>query len=136
MIMRKTSAGFTLVEVMLALLLLAIGVLAAAPMFVYAMKGNAGAGDFGVVGALAVERMELLRGEDYSDLDAGGSLTANTTVGGVDYFDTSNDGYVLRWTIADGSPIANTKTIAVRAVALRQVIGQQKEVTLTTVRGR
>lgn len=134
--MRNRSAGFTLVEVLLALVLLAVGVLAAAPMFVYAMKGNAGASDFGVVGALAVERMELLRSEDYPDLDAGGSLTANTTVGGVDYFDTSNDGFVLRWTIVDATPIANTKTITVRALAERQVIGEQKEVTLTTVRGR
>lgn len=132
---RNGSEGFTLVEVLLALFLLAIGVLAAAPMFIYAMRGNAAGADFGSSGALAVERMEVLRSTKYLDLTAGGSLTSDATVGGVDYFDNSDPDFSVRWQIVDNASPANTKTITVRAEARRQVVGQQKGVTLTTLRG-
>jgi type IV pilus assembly protein PilV len=133
--MQMDSRGFTLVEVLLALFLIAIGVLAAAPMFVYAMQGNAAGADFGTAGAIAVERMEVLRATRYTDLDAGGDLTSDVTAGGVDYFDNSNPDYTVRWLIADNVTPADTKTITVRVTARRQVVGQRKGVTLTTLRG-
>jgi len=132
---RNTSGGaggFTLVEVMLALFLIGIGVLAAAPMFIYAMQGSAVGADFGWVGAVGVERMELLRAEDYSNLPAGGSLTANA----AGYFDTSTPGVTVRWTITDNTTPARTKTITVLVAADRQVVGDRKNVTLTTIRGQ
>jgi len=128
----KGSKGFTLLEVLIAVFLIGIGVLAAAPMFVYAMQGNATGADFGSVGAVAVERMELLRADSYTNLAAGGSLTANTT----GYFDNSDPEVLVRWVITDNMTPVGTKTITVRAVANRQVIGLQKDVELTTVRGR
>jgi prepilin-type N-terminal cleavage/methylation domain-containing protein len=133
--MKQGSSGFTLVEVLLALFLIAIGVLAAAPMFVYAMKGNAAGADFGSAGAIAVERMEVLRSTRYTDLDAGGDLNSDATVAGVDYFDNSNPEFTVRWLIVDNVAPADTKTITVEVTALRQVVGQRKGVTLTTLRG-
>jgi len=124
--------GFTLVEVLVALFLIGIGVLAAAPMFIYAMQGNAVGADFGSVGAVAVERMELLRAQDYSALLAGGSLTTSVT----NYFDNTDPEVLTRWSITDNTTPPNTKTIQVRVIATRQVVGQQKEVTLTTIRGK
>ena len=120
------AGGFTLVEVMLALFLIGIGVLAAAPMFILAMQGNAVGADFGWVGAVGVERMELLRTEPYSSLPAGGSLTVNA----AGYFDTSTPGVTVRWTIADNTTPARTKTITVLVVADRQVVGDRKNVTI------
>ena len=52
--MRDESRGFTLMEVVIALFLIAVGVIATAPLFVYAMQENAGGGDMGTVGAAAV----------------------------------------------------------------------------------
>ena len=129
---RHTSDGFSLVEVLVALFLIGIGVLAAAPMFIYAMQGNAVGGDFGTVGATAVERMELLRATDYGSLAAGGSLT----VGVANYFDNSDPEITVRWSITDNTTPAQTKTIQVRAIANRQVVGERKDVTLTTIRGK
>ena len=126
------ASGFTLLEVLVALVLIGVGVLAAAPMFVYAMQGNAVAADFGSVGAIAVERMELLRSQEYGTLAPGGSLTA--TVNG--YSDTSNPDYVVRWQIVDNAVPAGTRAITVRATAVRRVVGARKEITLTTLRGR
>jgi prepilin-type N-terminal cleavage/methylation domain-containing protein len=128
----RSSAGFTLIEVLVALVLIGIGVLAAAPMFVYAMQGNAVAADFGSVGAIAVERMELLRSQDYTTLAPGGSLTSSVS----GYSDTSNPDYVVRWQIADNAVPSGTRSVTVRAIAVRRVVGARKEITLTTLRGR
>src|SRR5207249_5740501 len=86
MTMRSQARGFSLVEVLLALALLFVGIVAAAPMFIFAMKETAAGADMGAVGAAAVDRMELLRASDFYSLPAGGSLTAN--VGG--YSDTTS----------------------------------------------
>ena len=124
--------GFTLVEVVLALFILAVGVIATAPLFVYAARENAVGGDLGEVGDLAVRRMELLRATDYVILANGGDL--NNDVDG--YYDASRPGFIVRWVVADNpNPPASTKTITVRAIADRQVIGRKKEVTLIAVRG-
>ena len=128
----RSSAGFTLIEVLVALVLIGIGVLAAAPMFVYAMQGNAVAADFGSVGAIAVERMELLRSQDYSTLAPGGSLTSSVS----GYSDTSNPDYVVRWQIANNAVPSGTRSVTVRAIAVRRVVGARKEITLTTLRGK
>lgn len=131
--MRGThNRGFTLLEVVFALAIMAIGLIATAPMFVTAARQNAGGGDLGTVGALAVERLEDLRGLHYYSLENGGSLTSNV----ADYSDTSHDGFQVRWIIADSpNPPAGMKLIVVRALTDRQVIGLPKEVTMITLRG-
>lgn len=130
--MDEHAHGFTLLEVVLALFLIAVGVIATAPLFVYAFQQNAGGGDMGEVGAAAVRRMELLRGTDYVFLDNGGSLTSDVT----GFSDTSDDEVTVRWTIADNpNPPAPTKLITVQAVATGRKIGARKRVTLISVRG-
>lgn len=126
------ARGFSLVEVLVALFLIGLGVLAAAPMFIYAMQGNATGADFGSVGALAVERMEQLRSQTFVNLPAGGSLTVSQN----GYSDLTDPEYILRWSITDDAAPATIKTISVRVIAVRQVVGERKEITLTTLRGR
>jgi prepilin-type N-terminal cleavage/methylation domain-containing protein len=129
--MRTHTHGFTLVEVVLALAIMAIGVIATAPLFVYAAKENAGGGDLGSVGALAVERLEQLRGRSYYNLENGGDLQSN-----VDGFsDLSDPDFDVRWIVADSpNPPAGMKVVVVRALANREVIGKAKEVTVATLR--
>ena len=130
--MSEHSAGFSLIEVLMAMVLIAVCILAAAPMFVYASKGNATGADLGSAGAIAVERMELLRSLTFSSLDVGGSLTSNVP----SYSELSNGEFEVRWQIATSAGLSGSKAIDVRVVALRQVVGQPKEVTLTTMRSR
>jgi len=132
MIAKRGARGFTLVEVLLALALLFVGVVAAAPMFIFAMKETAAGADIGSVGAAAVDRMELLRATDFYSLTAGGGLSSN--IGG--YSDTSSTRCTVRWQITDNGSPATEKTISVRAIAVRQAIGIPKEVTLISLRAR
>lgn len=130
--MKPGGRGFSLVEVLLALALLFVGVVAAAPMFIFAMKETAAGADLGSVGAAAVDRMELLRASDFYSLPAGGSLTSNAS----GYSDTSSPKVTVRWQIVDNASPATMKTVSVRAIAARQAIGLAKEVTLTSLRAR
>jgi type IV pilus assembly protein PilV len=107
--------GFTLVEVVLALFLIGIAVLAAAPMFIYAVQSNSVGADLSSAGALAVERMELLRLTAYGDLVDGGGLDTNVP----GYSDTSIEGFDIRWQVTSGGGPGTTKTIIVRTVATR-----------------
>jgi hypothetical protein len=42
----------------------------------------------------------------------------------------------VRWTIVDNTTPVRTKTITVSVVVDRQVVGDRKNVTLTTIRGQ
>ena len=130
--MKREQAGFTLLEILVAVFLVGIGLLSVAPMFVYVTKSTASSADLGTVGAAAVQRMEVIRSIPFSDLAAGGSLTTNNT----GFVDTSAPDFVVRWTVTNNATPATRKTIVVRALATRRAVGLQKEIVLTTVRSR
>jgi len=112
--------GFTLVELMVAILALGIGLTAVAPLFVQATRRAAASADIGDVSALAVRRMELLRTRSFDTLTAGGSLTSNVT----GYFDAGDPDVTVRWTVVNVN--ARLKTISVRASTNRPVNGAVK----------
>lgn len=126
------ASGFTLLEVLLALFLMIVALIAAAPLFAYAMRGTATGADLGSIGARAVDRMEVLRESDFNALAAGGSLTTDLT----GYSDISDARFTIRWEIVPNGSPATLKTIGVRAIAMRTTSGLQKEIVLTTVRAR
>ena len=104
------------------------------PLFAVAVKGNATGASFGHVGGLGLQRMELLRTEDYDDLVAGGSLNSNTN----GYFDDSEAGFLIRWSIQANTTPANTKIITVRALEIEGSTNSNtaRDETFTTMRGR
>ena len=124
--------GSSLAEVLVALFLTSIALLAATPMFVLSMKQNVVGADMGRVGTRANARMELLRTAPYHELAAGGSLASNVT----GYFDASDPDASVRWQIVDGGGPTGTKTIAVRALATHQVIGRPSSIELRMLRVR
>lgn len=128
----KHDTGFTIVEVVVALSLMFVVLMAAAPMFIFAMKENASAGDLGVAGAAAVDRMELLRAVDFNLLVAGGSIASNVT----GYSDVSDPEVTVRWQVADNANPVTEKTIQVRAFSSRRPMGRAKSITLMTLRVR
>ena len=66
--MRHNARGFTLLEVLIAVFLMAFIMLAVAPLFIHSIEANAAGADFGSVGAIAVDRMEQLRRERLNEV--------------------------------------------------------------------
>ena len=101
--------GFTLLEVMIAISLLAVGLLALAAMQIQAMKG----GRAGVVDTyattLAQDRIERLQRLTWADVGPTSGWTTATSVS----HPTNGQGYQLQWQIAD--VVANwTRSVDVR----------------------
>jgi len=121
---RKNESGFTLIEVMVAIVILTVGLLSLAQMMVLATNSNTLSGRMTSASALAKEQLERLKAAPfYTDpttfvrnpvLADGGDIDA--TVGGyVQYYDpdglptaAANALYEVRWeieTIPTGLPL-------------------------------
>jgi type II secretory pathway pseudopilin PulG len=129
---RRGAAGMTLLEVMAAVFLVALTALAVAPLFALAANNNATGRDQGLVGAMALDTIEELLGDGYENLVAGGSLTSDTT----GYSDVDDPEFVVRWEITDNISPVNTKTVAVRVIAVSERRGPANDTTLSTVVAR
>jgi prepilin-type N-terminal cleavage/methylation domain-containing protein len=96
----RGQQGFSLIEVMIAIVILTVGLLSLAQMMVVATNANALAGRMTASAALAKQQLELLKAAPFYTnpatpspgainpvLESGGSLTADATNGaGVDCF--------------------------------------------------
>ena len=139
----KTNQGFTLIEVMIGMVIFAIGILSVAAMQTSATRGNTTAYKTTRAFAWCSDRMEILKSLPYTD--------ANLTAGNYpqvapatenDGVDNDYDGFIdeagetgqvdLTWSITD---VGNTKLIIVNA-SWRTPLGKDKTHTLRTVRAR
>ena len=92
--------GFTLIEAMIATMVLSVGILTLITMQITSIKGNARARGITTASTWVQDRIEQLIASDYDTLAADA--------------DTSPDGnYSLSWTVQDDTPIPNAKRIAV-----------------------
>jgi len=73
----KSSQGFTLIEVLIALCIFSIGILAVATMQISAINGNSSARRRTEAVTLAMDRMERIISQDYAGIVAGGPETQN-----------------------------------------------------------
>ena len=107
-IKKDRDNGFTLIEVLIAIVILSVGLLGMAALTVGIIKGNRFSNDLTTATTLAQDKMEDIRREGYSDTPA----TDTTT---IENYDSITD-YALykrqMVTVVD-SPAANMKTITV-----------------------
>ena len=126
-------AGFSLVEVLVALFMATLVFLVIAQMIGVGVEAGRASSDMTRVAALAGERLEEITRSEYVDLVPGGSLTAD--VGGFsETLDLDNDGmddYTRRWEITD---LGTEMRIRVRVFALLDVVGPAKETTFVALK--
>jgi len=123
----NNEKGFSLIEILIAITIFAIGMLAVGKMQITAIKGNSFANDLTKATTLAQDRMEKLIGLSYTDTDL------NATA--LDHNDPNNpvDGrYNISWNIATNTPIINTKTIRVNVGWTDR--GTPKGVSITSIK--
>jgi type IV pilus assembly protein PilV len=105
---RGNEDGFTLLEVIIAISILMVGLLAVATMQVSAIKGNAHANRIADATTYAQDQLENLMARPYThaDLDPGQHTGTNPP-----------PGYAITWTVTEntsvGSSAQNTKLIKV-----------------------
>ena len=119
----KTSGGFTLIEVLIAISIFAVGILAIAGMQIKSINLNSAARMQTEATTAAVDCMERLLSLPYEhpDLDES-SGTQQTQVGA----------YTVFWQITDESPISWCKTISVWVTADNP---NAKDVRINFIRG-
>jgi type IV pilus assembly protein PilV len=119
--------GFTVIEVMIAITILAIGLLGIASMQMNAIRGNSLSDNITCALALAEDKMEALMGLDYYDpaledilFENNDNLTGiseglvDKQEPRIDEAGKQNAGHFRRiWNIADDTPIEDNKTLTV-----------------------
>ena len=112
---RRDEGGFTLLEIAIALVLMAIVGLGVASVFVYAAKYNVSAGDRELAMAVAQQRIEQLRNVAFTDSSLAATplpVTPTTVV-------RAGRQYSVITTIADSNVVngqATIKTITVKVI--------------------
>ena len=144
---RKSAAwndnqGFTLIEIMIAMVIFAVGMLSVAAMQTSATRGNTSANRSTRGFIWCSDRMEVLMSLPYTDPilnDTGGPQAVAQTVDGID---NNYDGQIdeagetgdvnLTYSVVDNAVLLNTKTIIVTVTWQ----AGRKNLRLTTVRAR
>jgi Tfp pilus assembly protein PilV len=139
---RRGEAGFTLLETAVAAMIMLVGLLSAAQLFVLAALYNNSSKQTTLATSLAHRKLEELLAQpiDSALLAYGGSLTSNATVGSTNYFESyfvdpttkqvrntawftgQPATYLVRWSVSadPGTPqMAGLRVISVRAEASR-----------------
>jgi type IV pilus assembly protein PilV len=98
----KREGGFTLIEMLIAVSILSVGLLALGSMQVSAIGGNAHSANVTDGSTLAADRLEKLLALPYThaDLSSGAHVDPSPPTGRT-----------VSWNIVDNAPLANTKTI-------------------------
>ncbi len=114
------QGGFTLIEVLIAMAIFAIGILGVAAMQLSSVRGNTSAGNVTANTFILKDRMESIMSLSYGnavDLSAG----VHTPAQDADGVDNDADGttdeagesgpITISYTVADDTPVSRTKTI-------------------------
>lgn len=106
--------GFTLIEVLIALGIFAIGILGISSMQIYSVQGNSNAWEFTESTHFASDNLESLMRLDYDDP---GLVNGTATQGK----------YTISWTITDNDPVPNVRKITMNVTWVEK--GQNRTFT-------
>jgi type IV pilus assembly protein PilV len=114
---KKSQKGFSLIEVLIAMTILVIGILAVGGMQTTAVKNNAISRRITEASALAASQLEFLTTLPYNDpllndRNGDGTTGLDKTDAQAD-FNLTQGQYSISWNVALDSPISNTKNIRV-----------------------
>lgn len=115
------QAGFSLIELMIAIFVLTIGVLAVCSMQISGMNGNTAARQYTDYATLAMDQLETLMGSPYDSLPTDGANNGNVANGATGLFTTNNTAdqvipggdYNIYVNVAPNALMNNTTTVSI-----------------------
>jgi type IV pilus assembly protein PilV len=121
----KKNQGFTLIEVLIAMAIFAVGFLALASLQIRSISQNASSRMATDATTMAVESMERLISLPYNhaELDQGNNPHSTPTT----------EGYTIEWNIQDDVPVPATKTIVINVTGANPYA---KPITISFVKGQ
>ena len=135
---KPNDRGFSIIEVMIAISILSIGILALASMQVAAMRGNSFAGGVTEGSTWALDQIEKLMSLPWTDaslqdadLDGAGGLD---DMGADADFQVTKGRYAIHWNVANNVVTNNTRTVNVIVTWTEH--GAQKSVSIQRVVAR
>jgi type IV pilus assembly protein PilV len=110
----KPEKGYTLIEVLIAITILSVGMLALASLQTSGIRVNATANRITTRATWAQDRIEKLMAMSYSDpwLEEAGN-SGNLDSAGNPHEVTTDDNYTVDWVVDDDNPVDNAKLIIV-----------------------
>lgn len=137
-----SQKGFTLIEVIMAIALLTVGILAAGSMQISALGGNSQAKQLSHAVVWGEDRLEALMGKPYDDPDLQEKKAAANVIAGLDYTDIGanaadysqvvDPNFTVFWNVADDYPLFGCKTI--RVIVRRNDQGNLKTISMDFVK--
>ena len=126
--MRQTQRGFTLTELLIAIVVLTLGILGTAALTTGIIRGNFFSKNITSATAIAQSQLEAVQRAGYANVDTShfSASAAAVTAGGVNFTRTT--------TITDNSPATNVKTVAV-TVSWTEANNAARSITLQTYLG-
>jgi len=121
----KKNQGYTLIEVLIAMAIFAVGFLALASLQIRSISQNASSRMATDATTMAVESMERLISLPYNhaELDQGNNPHSTPTT----------EGYTIEWNIQDDVPITATKTIVINVTGANPYA---RPITISFVKGQ
>jgi len=111
------DAGFTIIEVLVAMIIFVVGILAVGKMLIVSIHGNHIAGKYTEGSNLGISEIEKIIATAYDDATLAGG-TNGTLIQGI---------YTANWTVNDSVPLPNVKNI--NMVVTWNIKGQAKSFT-------
>lgn len=132
------EAGFTLIETLVAIVILIFGLMAVSNLLLVGATSNTVANQSTAAATAASETLETLKHIPFTQLQDGGSLTSDATSGGVAFFrDDRIEGVgpiKTRWVIQTVAGDEQVKFITVQSEGLGPMVRVRSRTTYTTFR--
>jgi prepilin-type N-terminal cleavage/methylation domain-containing protein len=126
---KRGSRGYTLIEILIAMAIFSIGILAVGAMQINSANSNTGARIHTEEYTWVVDQIERLTALDYDDDD----LDPNDPADPNDFHSVDQGPYTVSWTVVDDSPVAGAKRIAVTATGAHR---RARPITIDFIKAR